>query len=107
MPNAYGPDWAAPYIRRGRSIGELPRFGDEAWRGLPSTDPRKIAAVCVAALAWADACDPERIRQELEDELACRCQAESAVEAEAWSRATSNVVSIATSRRRASWERVS
>lgn len=44
--------WAAYLIRRGRELSELPRYGSVEWCELPDSDPRKVAAVVVAAECW-------------------------------------------------------
>jgi hypothetical protein len=98
-------EWASPYMRRGRALGELPSYGTPAWCALPADDPRRVASCVVAAECWASELEPERLRQRLEDEIAAQRYVEEKIVAEAWSRASSNVVSISTSRRRGSWER--
>lgn len=97
-------EWAVPFIRRGRALGELPSYGTPAWCSLPANDPRKIASVVVAAECWAAEIDPILMRQRLEDEITARRQAEAKIDAEEWRQAASNVVKISTSRRRAPWE---
>jgi len=48
---------------------DLPRFGSSEWHALDDLDPRKMAAVVVAAACWWDSCRPARIAQDLENEL--------------------------------------
>ena len=61
-------------IRSGRDVGELPILGSPEWCDLDRRDPRSIAAVAVAALAWfLEKHDPDRLRQRLlEDDLLVR-----------------------------------
>ena len=48
----------------------IPRYASPAWENLPDDDPRRAAAVCVAAEAWANHCSPWQVAQDLVAELA-------------------------------------
>jgi hypothetical protein len=50
----------------------VPRYGSDEWDALPDQDPRRAAAIMVAAEAWRDYLSPERIAQDLLDEMADR-----------------------------------
>jgi hypothetical protein len=65
-------DWVKAFIRRGRVRGTVPRYGSLLWCRLPEDDPRKVAAVCIAAECWAIECDPQTIREQLENELSAQ-----------------------------------
>lgn len=52
--------------RAGRPI---PRFGSPEWDALPEQDLRRVAAVLIAAEAWRDHCSPDRVAEDLEDQL--------------------------------------
>jgi hypothetical protein len=53
--------WAQPLLRDARHAGPLPAAGSTAWQALPTTDPRKLAAVIAAALAWLEESTPHAI----------------------------------------------
>lgn len=61
--------WVQQRVRNGRHHGPAVEFGSAEWCALDDRDPRKIAAVCVAAFCWWEDKQPERIRQRVEDEL--------------------------------------
>lgn len=51
---AYRREWARRLIARGNPPGPLvPAYGSPAWCALPESDPARIAAVVLAAEAWA------------------------------------------------------
>ena len=51
---AYRREWARRLIARGNPPGTLvPAYGSPAWCALPESDPARIAAVVLAAEAWA------------------------------------------------------
>jgi len=62
-------DWSASVIATGLRRGTVPRYGSPEWLELPTTDPRFVAAVAVAAEAWRDHCDSVTIRRDIELEL--------------------------------------
>lgn len=45
-------EWARRVVVDARQRGAVPRYGTPAWCGLAPTDPRRLAAVVVAAEAW-------------------------------------------------------
>lgn len=62
----------------------LPRYGSPLWDALPDHDPRRAAAVMIAAECWRDHCSPERVAEDLriemqdrDDELRRRARAAS------------------------------
>jgi hypothetical protein len=61
--------WALELIRAATAHGPLPLYGDPEWQQLEPTDPRRWAAVIVAAEAWRDHRSAERIAVELRREL--------------------------------------
>lgn len=71
--------WARRMIRA--ADGPLPRYGDTAWLALPDGDRRKVAAVVIAAEAWAR--DADQLARHLRDEITAGRNALLAVEAEA------------------------
>ncbi|GAC1332365.1 MAG: hypothetical protein NVSMB13_21020 [Mycobacteriales bacterium] len=44
--------WVAGVIERGRAVGVLPRYGSDGWFALAPNDPRRLAALVLAAEAW-------------------------------------------------------
>lgn len=74
--------WAVALIRRGRALGALPRYGSPHWCSLPDSDPRKVAAVVVAAECWWVECDKDHIAQRLQDELTVERQIQAGREAQ-------------------------
>jgi hypothetical protein len=62
--------YADTLIARGQARGRLPRYGTPEWVALPDTEPRKVAAVLIAAEAWRDHCSAERVAQDMADDLA-------------------------------------
>jgi hypothetical protein len=44
--------WARAIITRGRTVGDVPSYGSHDWCALPAADPRRIAALVVAAESW-------------------------------------------------------
>lgn len=62
-------DWSASVIAAGLQRGTVPRYGSHEWLELPTTDPRFVAAVAIAAETWRDHCDSATIRRDLELEL--------------------------------------
>jgi hypothetical protein len=50
----------------------IPRYASPAWEDLPDGDPRRAAAVLIAAEAWANHCSPWQVAQDLADELAAQ-----------------------------------
>jgi hypothetical protein len=56
-------------ITRAGDRHAIPRYGSEAWDALPDQDPRRAAAILIAAEAWRDHLTPERIAQDLTDEI--------------------------------------
>lgn len=61
--------WAAGLLAQAWRIGPPPPAGSPTWRALPDTDPRKLAAVVAAALAWLRESTPEAIAGRLAAEL--------------------------------------
>jgi hypothetical protein len=70
--------WASAIIERGRRVGPVPRFGSPEWEALPSSDPRFVASVALAAECWSDHCSTRRISQQLADELIASQQLDNA-----------------------------
>jgi hypothetical protein len=54
----------------GRSCGEIPVYGSDEWEALDHTDPRRFAAVTVAAECWRREGEPDAIEARLRHELA-------------------------------------
>lgn len=53
-----------------RTSGPSPRYGTPEWEGLPASDPRKLAAVAVAAECWRDHCSTYRVAEDLLERMA-------------------------------------
>lgn len=53
--------WARPLLHRARACGDIPAAGSPAWQALPGSDPRQLAAVVIAGLAWLDESTPHAI----------------------------------------------
>lgn len=53
--------WAVERIRKASQGGHLPLYGSAAWHDLPAGDPRRWAAVIVAAECWRDHRSPGRV----------------------------------------------
>lgn len=64
--------FASTHIADATRLGPIPTYGSAAWHRLPYPDPRRWAAVLVAAEAWAHDGDdiPGRLRRELADQAA-------------------------------------
>lgn len=95
--------WAVHLIRRGRALGALPRYGSLAWCALPDNDPRKVAAVVVAAECWWVECDRDHIADRLRDQLAVERQIQAAREAQEFAAVAAEVRSGAD---RPTWAKV-
>lgn len=78
--------WAAAHVAAAARRGPIPRYGTADWHHLALTDPRRWAAVIVAAEAWAAEDDPAVLRQRLEDDLTAARQVADADEAHSWAR---------------------
>lgn len=63
-------EFVARLLDLGRSCGEIPVYGSEEWDALDPVDPRRFAAVVVAAECWRQDGEPDRVRARLLDELA-------------------------------------
>lgn len=65
--DAHRRGWASAHIRDAKSRGPIPRYGDHAWHQLTATDPRRWAAIIIAAECWASDGDdiPGRLRRDL------------------------------------------
>lgn len=63
-------EWSAERIRQARAHGPIPSFGSAEWDLLPAGDPRRWAAVIVAAECWRDHRSPQRIADALRQEIA-------------------------------------
>ncbi len=61
--------WARLVIREAREAGTPVRYGERAWLELHPEDPRRLAAIVLAAECWREHCDPVNIALELLDEL--------------------------------------
>ena len=83
--------WSTSVIAAGVRRGRVPRYGSPEWAELPTTDPRFVAAVAVAAEAWRDRCDPATIRRDLELELIATRQLENQRQATAFARLARSV----------------
>ncbi|WP_028646664.1 DUF2742 domain-containing protein [Nocardiopsis sp. CNT312] len=55
---SYRREWARRLIARGNTTTPPPAYGTPAWCALPEAHPAKIAAVVLAAEAWAWGTDP-------------------------------------------------
>ncbi len=55
--------------REGARGARSGRYGIEQWHDLEPTDPRRLAALVLAAECWREHCDPVNIALELLDEL--------------------------------------
>lgn len=64
--------WASAHLQAARAHGHIPRYGEPDWHKLSPTDPRRWAAVIIAAECWAQDGDdiPARMRRELADQRA-------------------------------------
>jgi Protein of unknown function (DUF2742) len=62
--------FVASLLDLGRSCGEVPIYGSTEWEALDPIDPRRFAAVVVAAECWRQDGEPDRVRARLLDELA-------------------------------------
>jgi len=63
-----------------RPHGDIPVYGSQDWCDLPATDPRRFAAVVVAAECWRAEFTEERVRERLAEAdllAAVRCRAVS------------------------------
>jgi hypothetical protein len=60
---------AARLIGRVADRGTIPKYGSSEWDALPDQDPRRAAAVVVAAEAWRDHCSPERVAADMLAEM--------------------------------------
>lgn len=69
-------EWAEHLIRRGRAVGEPPRYGSREWCALADADSRKVAAVVLAAECWHD--HVTRLPERLHDELTAMQQVQQA-----------------------------
>jgi hypothetical protein len=67
-PNAVM-QWAAPLLDRAHRTGAIPDAGSRTWSTLDDFDPRKLAAIIRAALAWLHESTPDVIAQQLGDDL--------------------------------------
>ncbi len=61
--------WAQRVLAAARPAGDLVRYGTEEWHDLAPNDPRRLAALVLAAECWREHCDPVNIALELLDEL--------------------------------------
>jgi hypothetical protein len=61
--------WAVAVVRRAETRGWLPRYGSPEWVVLPVGDPRRLAAMVLAAECWRDHCSPARVAADLAAEL--------------------------------------
>jgi hypothetical protein len=62
---------AAYWIGMGRDTGSpIPSYGTNEWLDLPRDDPRREAALWIAAECWWSEGTPERAAERLRDELA-------------------------------------
>jgi uncharacterized protein DUF2742 len=63
--------WVLPLLAAANRYGPIPDLGGPAWRDLPNSDPRKLAALIRPALAWLAESTPAataaRLRRELDD----------------------------------------
>lgn len=73
--------WIRSRLSLSRHLGAPPRFGSFEWHRLPDDDPRKYAAVLIAAACYWDDGRPDRIRERLADEIAVARQVEADREA--------------------------
>ncbi|WP_146776702.1 hypothetical protein [Parafrankia sp. Ea1.12] len=73
-------------IDTGRESGRIPRYGSAEWLALAADDPRRMAAVLVAAEAWRLETSPEWIRARIGAEFAGERQAATAEFEDMWRR---------------------
>lgn len=64
--------WAQLVLREAREAGVPVRYGERAWLGLHPQDPRRLAALVLAAECWREHCDPVNIALEVLDDLVHR-----------------------------------
>ena len=61
--------WADPVLSAARRLGPTPIAGSPAWQQLADTDPRKLASVLRAGLAWVSDATPTAIAHRLRADL--------------------------------------
>ncbi|WP_053205856.1 hypothetical protein [Jiangella muralis] len=61
--------WAAAYIERGITAGELPVYGSPDFEALPPDDPRRVASCVRAAECWRLDGTDDAIRARLAEEF--------------------------------------
>jgi hypothetical protein len=60
---------ARQLIARAGDRSSIPRYGSPEWDALPDQDPRRAAAILIAAEAWRDHCSPVRVAEDMRDSL--------------------------------------
>lgn len=81
--------WASHRIRAGQAVGQVPRYGSPAWLRLEDRDPRKVAAVVIAAECWRQ--DGEGMVDRLAVELADGRRTTERLDAAEWAAAAAGV----------------
>lgn len=61
---------ACRLIGRVEDRASIPSYGSPEWDALPDQDPRRAAAVMIAAEAWRDHCSPAQVALDLLAEMA-------------------------------------
>ncbi len=87
--------WARVLIERGRAAGRTPSYGSAEWCRLGHQDPRRVAAVVIAAEGWAEHYDSEQVALRLRDELAAERWAAEQLEAEQFAAVAAQVRGLA------------
>ncbi|MGE3811688.1 MAG: hypothetical protein AB7I24_09080 [Candidatus Nanopelagicales bacterium] len=62
--------WAAGVIAAGRDTGQMPAYASLDWLALDGRDPRRLAALVVAAECWWGEGRPAVLAERLRDQLA-------------------------------------
>lgn len=70
--------WADDVVATAREVGRLPEYGSAEWHALIPGDPRRFAALVVAAEAWRRFWEQDAVAERLRDELAVAAQLEAA-----------------------------
>ncbi|WP_261562319.1 hypothetical protein [Frankia tisae] len=78
--------WARAAIAAARRTGPIPQYGSAGWLALPDDDPRRTAAVLIAAEAWRLDSAPAWIRARLTAEFDGAHQAAIAEFEDMWRR---------------------
>jgi hypothetical protein len=61
--------YAQPIVEAGCAVGPLPKYLSDAFHALPLGDPRRHAAVLLAAEAYHAFCSPEQVAEDMERQV--------------------------------------